>query len=212
MSRWWRLHIDLVGFDIPVFMSSNPFTSESSRPKVDRAAILAANPGIVRSAQWFWWILGLSLINTVLIHSGSDTSFAIGLGFTLVSDTLLQSMKAVALLVDAAVYGFFFCMGWFAVRGHRWAFLVGTLLYAGDGIIFLIAQDFVALAIHAWAIFALTSGGIALHKAIRAAAVTPSVPNVAVPPPTLAPPPVSVAPQPVAGIVESPVTTEPPKL
>ncbi|PTY07135.1 hypothetical protein DB347_07430 [Opitutaceae bacterium EW11] len=149
-------------------MSSNPFTSEAT-PAVDRAAILAANPGIKSAAHWFWWIVGLSVINTVLVHSGSHTSFAVGLGFTLLADLFFRELMAVALVFDVAVVGFFVVMGVFAVRGHRWAFLIGGIVYAADALIFLYFQDYLALALHGWALFSLTTGGLALHRAIKQA-------------------------------------------
>jgi hypothetical protein len=154
-------------------MSSNPFTSADT-PTVDRAAILAANPGIKSAAHWFWWIVGLSLINTVLIHSGSQTSFAVGLGFTLLADVVFREWMVVALVFDVLVIGFFVAMGVFAVRGHRWAFLIGGLVYAADALIFLYFQDFLALALHGWALFSITTGGMTLHRAIKAAKTVPS--------------------------------------
>lgn len=155
------------------FMSSNPFTSAST-PTVDRAAILAANPGIRSAAHWFWWIVGLSLVNTVLIHSGSQTSFAVGLGFTLLADIVFRELMVLALIFDVLVLGFFVAMGVFASKGHRWAFLVGGGIYAVDALIFLYFQDFLALALHGWALFALGSGGMTLHRAIQAAKANPS--------------------------------------
>jgi hypothetical protein len=70
-------------------MSRNPFTQTSEGLPIDRKAIIGANPKIVSAARWFWWIVALSIINTILLHSGSETSFVMGLGFTLVADALL---------------------------------------------------------------------------------------------------------------------------
>ena len=52
--------------------------------KVNRAIVAQSEPEVMSGASWFWWIAGLSLVNSIMTHSGSDTGFIIGLGFTLV--------------------------------------------------------------------------------------------------------------------------------
>jgi hypothetical protein len=37
-------------------------------------------------------------------------------------------VPVVGLIIDAFVIGFFVAMGWFALRGHRWAFVVGGIV------------------------------------------------------------------------------------
>lgn len=149
---------------------SNAFTEQASLPPVliDRKAIMAANPSIGSAAKWFWWIAALSLINTVLIHSGSDTSFLAGLGFTLVIDSFFQGYPVIAIAVDTLAIGFFFVMGLMALRGHRWAFLLGGVLYAFDALIFIPLQAWLAVAFHGWALFSLWHGGMLLHRTIKA--------------------------------------------
>ena len=92
-------------------MSYNAFVSPQTR-QVNKAAIAAGTPGVASAARWFWWIAGLSLVNTILVHSGSETSFVIGLGFTLIADYVFQSMKLIAFAVDALALGFFVFIGW----------------------------------------------------------------------------------------------------
>lgn len=145
-------------------MSSNSFVIPNPANKIDRKALVASSPRIARSARWFWWIAGLSLINTILMNSGSQTSFVIGLGFTIMSDAFFHAFKPAAFLVDAVALGFFYAMGYFALRGYRWAFIVGGVVYALDAMIYLYFQDFMPLAFHAWALFSITTGAIALHR------------------------------------------------
>ncbi len=57
-------------------MSENAFTQPVG-PVIDRALVAQSDPQIISGARWFWWIAGLSLVNSVLIHGGSDTSFVI---------------------------------------------------------------------------------------------------------------------------------------
>jgi hypothetical protein len=90
--------------------------------------------------QWFYWVAGLSLINTVLALSGQDWRFIIGLGVTQLVQELAQfgdgGMKAG--LVGLAVIGLFAVLGQRAIHGHQWAFLLGMVLYALDGAIFFL--------------------------------------------------------------------------
>lgn len=156
---------------------SNPFLETTSAapvaPVIDRKAILTANPGIISSARWFYWIAGLSIVNSVLTHSGSETSFVAGLGFTLVVDAVFQSLKPVAFVIDALAVAFFIAMGALAVRGHRWAFLVGGVLYAMDAVIYVLLQAWFPVIFHAWALLSLWVGGMHLHREIKAQLAAP---------------------------------------
>lgn len=157
-------------------MSTSPTGQAVPAGKIDRKAIVAANPRIASSARWFWWIAGLSLINSVLIHSGSSTSFLAGLGFTLVADSIFQAFKPAAFVIDALGVGFFYAMGAMALRGYRWAFIVGGIFYALDGAIYLYFQAFMPLAFHAWALFAIWTGGVALNNVLKTQPFEPQQP------------------------------------
>ena len=56
-----------------------------------------SDPIILNAARWFWWIAGLSLVNTVLFYSGSNTSFIVGLGLTTVAAVSFEHNVAVAI-------------------------------------------------------------------------------------------------------------------
>jgi len=152
-------------------MTYNAFLDPQTR-QVNRAAIAAGTPGVASAARWFWWIAGLSLVNTVLIHGGSDTSFVLGLGFTVVADVAFSTLKLVAFALDALAIGFFVFMGWLALRGHFWAFLVGAAAYALDALIYLLAGDMLPLAFHGFALFFIVRGAWALRGAIISAEIS----------------------------------------
>ena len=171
-------------------MAENPFT-KSETPAfaveavpVNRAIVAQADPEVMSGASWFWWIAGLSLVNTIMIHSGSDTGFIIGLGFTLVVDSMFREYQLVAFIIDALAIGTILALGFFARKGHFWAFVTGIVLYTLDAGIYLIAQDWLAVAFHGLALFYLFRGAKALRAALKAAAE---------PPPVVAPPPAASA-------------------
>jgi hypothetical protein len=113
------------------------------------------------------------------------------LGFTLVADGVFQAFKPAAFLIDALAIGFFVAMGLMGLRGYRWAFLVGGIFYALDALIYLSFEAYLPLAFHAWALFFIWVGGMALHRAIKAseaaAALPPAPPPVPPLPPVISP-------------------------
>jgi hypothetical protein len=153
-------------------MAENEFTAPIT-PAVDKALIAASNDQITGGARWFWWIAGLSLVNTVLLHSGSDTSFVIGLGFTLLADAIFQSLKPVAFAIDALAIGAIFALGWFAGKGHAWAFITGIVLYALDALIYVTMQSWMSVGFHVFALFFIGRGLMQLRADLKAAREAP---------------------------------------
>jgi hypothetical protein len=120
---------------------------------LDKAQIVKAAPRVLSGARWFWWIAGLSLVNTVIAHTSGNASFFIGLAFTQISDAVFIHLKPIAFVLDAVACSFFVAMGWLAVRGHLWAFVTGGIIYALDGVIFLLFKDWFPAAFHGLALF-----------------------------------------------------------
>jgi len=166
-------------------MSANPFTSASPAqapgpaPRLDHAALAREHPAILSDANWLWWIAGLSLINTVLTHTGSETSFAVGLGFTLLADAFFRDLPVVALAIDLVAIGTLGALGWFARRGQLWAFLTGAGLYGLDTLIFIPLQAWIAVGFHVVATVFLVRGAVNLRRALRQARALPPAPAVA---------------------------------
>ncbi len=118
-------------------------------------------------AQWFYWIAGLSLINAILALTGQGWRFILGLGVTQLVQELAQESGGAgtkAGLVGLGVIAIFAFLGQRAVTGHHWAFLVGMTLYALDGAIFLLIQDWVGVGFHAFALIMIARGYAAARK------------------------------------------------
>ena len=112
-------------------------------------------------AQWFYWVAALSLINCVVALTGQQWRFILGLGVTQVVQELAQqygSADVVAGLVSLAVIGLFAFFGYQAVKGRGWAFITGMVLYALDGVIFLLVQDWAGVGFHAFALVMIGRG------------------------------------------------------
>jgi len=132
---------------------------------------------LVSGAHWFYWIAGLSLLNSVIQAFESDRSFVVGLGITQVFDALASVvakeagagsagivLRGIALLLDVCVAGVFVLLGWQASKRRRWAFVTGMVLYFLDALIFLLVGDWLSLAFHAFALFGIWAGYSSLRK------------------------------------------------
>ena len=113
-------------------------------------------------ASWFYWIAGLSLINSVAAFLGSDWRFILGLGVTQIIDVVGNEIggagKVVTLGLDVAAAGVLILFGVFGSKRHLWAFIVGMVLFTLDGLVFLIAQDWIGIAFHIFVLYCLFRG------------------------------------------------------
>ena len=69
-----------------------------------------------------------------------------------------------AVVLDLLAAAVFVLFGVFANKRHTWSFVVGMALYALDGLIYLIGQEWLGVGFHAFALFCLFRG----FKACRA--------------------------------------------
>jgi hypothetical protein len=113
---------------------------------------------------WFYWIGGASILNSVLSAAGTQWGLALGLGVTYLIDGLAQGFSNTvrtpiyAFIIDMAIAGGFLLIGRAARRGNLGWYAVGIALYAVDGLLFVLVQDFLGIAVHAIAIYGLISG------------------------------------------------------
>jgi hypothetical protein len=130
------------------------------------APATAVDPLVLRamksSASWFYWVAGLSLINSISAFSGSSWRFIIGLGITQVFDGVGEGLggagKGVALVLDLLAAGLFVLFGVFAHKAHTWAFIVGMVLFTLDALLLLMGPDWLGLAFHAFVVYSLFRG------------------------------------------------------
>jgi hypothetical protein len=137
-----------------------PVTGAPAQPVVRKSPATAAQ--LKSGASWFYWVAGLSLINSIAAISGGDWRFFIGLGITQLFDAFGNQVasggKMIALALDLLVAGVFILFGVLANKGHTWAFLVGMILFALDGLIFLLVQDWIGVGFHALVLYWLFRG------------------------------------------------------
>ena len=127
--------------------------------------VMAKQAQLVRSgANWFIWIAGLSLVNSLLFVTGSHWSFFLGLAATQVSDEFGKVIitgttgVAVALAIDVVIAAIFVGLGLMSRNGALWSFIVGMVLLVLDALLLVWVQDWAAVAFHALALFFVFRG------------------------------------------------------
>ncbi len=143
---------------------------------------------IKRSANWLYWIGGLSLVNTVMTVTNAGYRFLFGLGITYLLNEIIyyifngfpQNLNiqldyssnsigwvgvSVIIVSNLLVCGIFVLLGFFANRGKKWAFIVGVILYGFDALLLIVFyQDLLGFAFHILGIYYLFNGFKALSK------------------------------------------------
>ncbi len=124
----------------------------------------------------FYFIAGMSLVNSVLYLLGVRLNFLIGLGITQLIDGIASALakdygsqagniaKLVAIFLDVAIAGVFVVFGVFARKRAKWSFVIGTILYALDGLLFLWVKDVLSIVFHIFVLFWLINGLMAIDK------------------------------------------------
>lgn len=137
-----------------------PTSAPDSRVLLQQKTLLQAH--VKRAANWFYWIAGLSVINTVIMSSGGNARFVVGLGATQFLDAVAAHAggagATIAFILDALIAGLFVFFGVFAGKASKPAFIAGIVLYALDAAILIPFQDWFALAFHAFALWCISRG------------------------------------------------------
>ena len=113
---------------------------------------------------WFYWIGGASILNSVLNAAGTQWGLAVGLGVTYLIDGVAEVLSSTvrtpiyAFIIDIAIATGFLLIGRAARRGHLGWYAIGIALYLLDGLLFVLVQDILGIAVHAIGIYGLVSG------------------------------------------------------
>jgi hypothetical protein len=113
-------------------------------------------------ASWFYWIAGLSIINSVIALSGSDWHFIAGLGITEIVDYIAKGAgnggMIVAVMLDAFAAGMFVLFGVFSNKRQTWAFIIGMTFYGLDALIWILGQFWLGIAFHVYVLYRIYLG------------------------------------------------------
>lgn len=150
--------MDTIGENVTAVSSEGtiPSTTEEVEQK------LQLQKAVQGAAGWFFWIAGLSVINSIIIMSEGEFNFIFGLGITQVIDVIIQQadmlLKVIGYGINLFAIAAFAVFGYFARQRYKWAFIVGLVLYALDGLLFLFIQDWLGVGFHVFAAIMIFSG------------------------------------------------------
>lgn len=166
--------------------SSDQTEADKGIEAADAQAAFAALQRFQSGANWFFWIAALSIVNSAILLAGSEWGFVIGLAITQLFDGIAHAIaqeapdagtvvKLVAFGLDLIAAGIFVGFGVLARMRHTWAFVVGMVLYAMDGLLFLLLGDLLSTAFHGFALYCMWNGMKALGalKQLAAEAAPP---------------------------------------
>ncbi len=135
----------------------------------ERETLLAnALEPIHRGANWFYWIVGLSLVNVGLAVAEADRHFLVGVAMAEIATGLITEVDAsttyqvIGGVLIFIILGAFLLIGRKAHKPSKIAFIIGMVLYGLDGIIYLAFSDFLSAAFHGYVIYNFWTG----YKAI----------------------------------------------
>lgn len=139
-------------------------------------AQLTAQQQLKGGANWFVWIAGLSVLNSLILLVGGSWNFVIGLGMTQIVDGVAQAIatslapdlasvvKIIGFVINIIIASVFVLFSFLAKKGYGWSFIVGMMLYALDGCIFVLVQSWLSVGFHLFALVGLYGGYKALKK------------------------------------------------
>ncbi len=148
-------------------------------PNSEEMNALMALAGLQRQvksgASNYYWIAALSVTNSLGALFDLGINFVIGLGLTQLVDGIAWGIaeeiseasvviRSLGLITSIGISAIFVAFGYFAVKGHRWAFIVGMIFYALDGFLLLAFQDWFGFGFHLFLLWGLFSGLQALKK------------------------------------------------
>ena len=127
-------------------------------------------------ANWFYWIAGLSLINSAIFIFGGNVNFIAGLAYTQLIDAIFDAsvsqgapsgIIAVAAVIDLVVVVVFALIGYFSNKAINAVFIGGMLIYAVDGVIWLLLGSLFAAGFHVFALVMIFRGFMASREINR---------------------------------------------
>jgi hypothetical protein len=139
------------------------------------------------SANWFYLIAALSIINSIISLAGGTWTFAVGLAITQVLDVIvgtgITSLRLVGVGLHLWLLAGFIALGHTA-RSRVGAFTIGIAVYGFDAVLCLPFQMWVSFGFHLFALFFIFAGRGALGR-LSASTPDPHLPTSYAPTPAL---------------------------
>jgi hypothetical protein len=139
------------------------------------AKILSLQEQGRRGANWFYWVAGLSLVNSLLTHLGGNIRFVVGMGVSSAADSIAAIgakehpaqaaiFRAMAIAFAVLASAIVVLFGWLANRRYIAFFAIGMVLYLLDGLLLLLFRQWLSVGFHAFVLFCMFGGLMAYRQ------------------------------------------------
>ncbi len=149
--------------------------SDSTPPTVSNADLEQIKSQLKNESKfknaigWFYWIAGLSFLNSLLAAFNANFSFTIGLGITQLIDavaigatkrlgTTSYLLIIFSLIISLLFSGLFVLFGYLGNKRKKGAIITGAVIYILDGILALVLGLYLDGLFHALALVGIFSG------------------------------------------------------
>jgi hypothetical protein len=151
------------------FIGGNAVSTNDPNSKVDAVAMYVLQARVDRSARWFYWIAGLTVVNSVCVMMKAQLYFPVGLGITQGIEGLVVYLanevshqywgiaQAIGLVFGVLTAGICAGFGELSRRRSIW-FVVGMSLYALDGLLYLAVNDWIGVGMHLFVLYFMYLG------------------------------------------------------
>lgn len=151
-------------------MESNVSTLNETNQLMQAQKIMTLEKQIKNGISWFYWIAGLSILNTLIFTFGGNINFVVGLAITQFLDGFASGLAAeftgnasliiriVGFAMNAMVVGIFIVFGILGNKRIKWAIIVGMVIYLIDGLIFLAFGEWFSVFFHGLGLSGLWAG------------------------------------------------------
>ena len=117
---------------------------------------------IQKAANWFYWIAGLSIANSLVFYFSKDLYFVVGLGITQFIDGIISELmngpNLIALILNLMIAGLFIFIGYMSRKYKKWAFVIGLAVYTLDALLYLYTGEWMAVGFHIFVIVMISRG------------------------------------------------------
>ena len=156
-------------------MNENIPTSQNPQELNVLMALATLQKQVKSGASNFYWIAALSIINSLGAVFNLGVNFVIGLGVTQFVDAIAMIIgegmpeqnaliRTFGVVLSMGISAVFAVFGYFAAKGHRWAFITGMVFYTLDALVLFAVKDWFGFGFHIFLLWGLFTGLQALKK------------------------------------------------
>jgi len=147
--------------------TASPTRTEAHQPAVPEKTVA---PHVREAAQWFFWVVAVTAMDSVFVILGSQIHRFTGLGVTALVDRLTGVNPIAHVMANGWLATPLLFLGFWALEGERTAFTIGLSLYACDLVLLAMAHDYFSIPFHVFVLYQLYRGFAALGRSSSSAA------------------------------------------